>query len=147
MVWNGLRKHNSNTGEKKWWYSSNYKIETIITIRHWQLKIKNRRNDNHKTKKYIQIIKKDFYIITISFNFHCFHKTVCQRHIALKKKRRKNTAYYQRKISGKEGKKERKSVILRARMIVFLKIRRNGLAKFRDPHGGRRGENCDILNM
>ena len=27
---------------------------------------------------------------------------------------------------------------------VFLKIRRNGLAKFRDPHGGRQGENCDI---
>ena len=30
---------------------------------------------------------------------------------------------------------------------VFLKIRRNGLAKFRDPHGWRRGENCDILKI
>ena len=27
---------------------------------------------------------------------------------------------------------------------IFVKIRRNGLAKFRGPHGGRRGKNCDI---
>ena len=38
-----------------------------------------------KQKKYLQIIKKDFYIITISFNSHCFHKTVCQRQIVFKK--------------------------------------------------------------
>ena len=30
---------------------------------------------------------------------------------------------------------------------VFLKIRKNGLTEFRDPHGGRRGENCDILKI
>ena len=30
---------------------------------------------------------------------------------------------------------------------VFSKIRRNGLAKFKDPHGGYQEENCDILKI
>ena len=30
---------------------------------------------------------------------------------------------------------------------VFLKISRNVLAKFRYPHGGCQGENCDILKI
>ena len=59
-----------------------------------------------KQKKYLQIIKKDFYIITISFNFHCFHKTVCQRQIVFKKEG--NYSLLSKKSLKKSGKKGKK---------------------------------------
>ena len=37
--------------------------------------------------------------------------------------------------------------IIRDESKVFLRIWRNGLAKFRDPHGGCWGENYDILKI